>query len=273
MDTIVLMLFFVFGAIIGSFLNVVILRYRSGRTLGGRSMCFSCGHELAWPELVPIASFATQGGRCVNCRTKISWQYPLVEALTGFLFVFLYLRFGWMLMVMPAQFAVTFGYYALVSSLLVVLSVYDIKHKILPDGMTLTLAVIAFIGMFLFSGDMLAPHLPHLSMVMAGIVLPLPFACLWYVSGGKWMGLGDPKLMVGMGWLLGLYGGIAAILLAFWIGAAISLIWVLGVRIFRKKHLSIKVAIPFGPFLALSTVIVILTQTNIFSILAWFARV
>ncbi|MFA6602049.1 MAG: prepilin peptidase, partial [Candidatus Paceibacterota bacterium] len=86
MDITALVLFFIFGTIIGSFLNVVALRFNTGATLGGRSKCMSCGHQLTWKELIPVLSFLWQGGLCRNCRSRISRQYVLVELSTGLLF-------------------------------------------------------------------------------------------------------------------------------------------------------------------------------------------
>ena len=79
-------IFFIFGLIIGSFLNVVILRFNTERSFGGRSGCMSCRKKLFWYELVPLFSFLGLKGRCKNCKTKISWQYPLVEFITGLIF-------------------------------------------------------------------------------------------------------------------------------------------------------------------------------------------
>lgn len=272
MDFIISVLIFFFGAIIGSFLNVVILRYRSGRTIGGRSMCFSCGKTLTWSELVPLGSFLTQGGKCAGCRTRISWQYPAVEAITGFIFVALYFRFGYLLLGTPVLFAILFSYYAIVCSILMVLSVYDIKHKILPDRLTFLFASITFIGMFFIVNDSLVVYLPTVSHLIAGLVIPLPFAFLWMISKGKWMGLGDAKLMIGIGFLLGLSRGVAAVMIAFWIGAFVSIVMLFFTARMEKKNISLKTAIPFGPFLALATIIVLVTHIDmgtIASILTW----
>jgi leader peptidase (prepilin peptidase)/N-methyltransferase len=259
LDTILLpIIIFFFGAIIGSFLNVVILRHRSGRTLGGRSACFSCGKRLSWYELVPIGSFLSQKGKCSGCSTKISWQYPLVEALTGFLFVFLYMHFAYLLLSTPTLFLVLFGYYAVIFSLIIVLTVYDLKHKILPDEINYTFILIAFIGMFFIKGDMLVVHIPTMWQFLAGIVIPAPFACIWLVSKGKWMGLGDAKFMMGMGFLLGVASGVVAVLFAFWIGAIFGVLLIALSFITKHKGVSGKTAIPFGPFLALATAIVFL---------------
>src|SRR3989338_3567698 len=93
MITIVTILFLVLGLIIGSFLNVVIYRYNTARTLGGRSACMSCQKVLCWYELIPLISFLALGGRCKYCKTKISKQYPAVELLTGIIFASLFLKF------------------------------------------------------------------------------------------------------------------------------------------------------------------------------------
>jgi len=272
METLLGSLFFLLGAIIGSFLNVVILRFRSGRGLGGRSLCFSCGTTLTWFELVPLASFVTQKGKCITCRAKISWQYPLVEALTGLVFVLLFLRFEYVLFSVPLLFAILFAYYAFLACLLIVMSVYDMKHRVLPDGLTLTFGLAAFVGMFFLKGDALILHVPTAWHLVAGIILAAPFALLWLVSKGRWLGLGDAKLMVGMGWLLGLSAGIAALLISFWLGAIVGVVLIVITALRGRKGKGLKTALPFGPFLALSVFIVVLSQIDLQVLLAFFAH-
>ena len=254
---------FFFGAVIGSFLNVVILRYRSGRSIvSGSSICFSCSKKLQWFELIPIGSFLTQQGRCEGCNTKISWQYPLVEALTGILFLFLYFHFEYLICSTPLLFAILFAYYASIFCILLVLSVYDIKHKILPDMIVLYFVIISFIGMSFIQGDSLVLQIPNYTQFLAGIILPAPFSLMWLLSKGKWMGLGDAKFMIGIGFLLGMSAGLAAILISFWIGAIISILILICSKIIKKHSVSLKTAIPFGPFLALGTILVVLTGCN-----------
>ena len=174
LDTIFPIIIFLFGTIIGSFLNVVILRYRSGRSISsGRSICFSCGKKLCFFELVPVGSFLTQRGRCTGCQTKISWQYPIVEALTGFLFVCLYFHFQYLIVEAPLLFAILFSYYAIIFCILIVLSVYDFKHKVLPDQLVLIFTLFAFWGMFLILGDSLVLHIPSYTQFIAGVVMVL----------------------------------------------------------------------------------------------------
>lgn len=232
-------------------------------------MCFTCGQTLRWTELVPLGSFLTQGGKCSHCRTPISWQYPLVEALTGTLFVFLYFHFSFLILISTDFFStilVLFAYYGFVFCLLIVLSVYDLKHKILPDRLNALFGMVAFVGMFLIDGYRIVFHLPSLWQILAGIILPFPFVCIWMLSKGRWMGLGDPKLMIGIGFLLGLSSGITAILLSFWIGALVSILLLVGSSVFKKSRFSLQTAIPFGPFLALATLIVFLCDLDFMSI-------
>lgn len=263
-------LFFVFGSIIGSFLNVVILRYRTGRSLGGRSGCFTCGKKLSWYELIPIGSFLSQRGRCAGCRTKLSVQYPLVEALTGFLFVFLFWKFESVLYVSQATFAILFVYYGAVMAFLVILSVYDIRHKILPDQWVFLLAGLGLIGSFFIHGTTVAFALPDWEYLLAAIVLPAPFSLLWLVSKGKWMGFGDAKFMIAVGFLLGLSAGFAALLLSFWIGALVGVVLLFASRALpHHKRYSIRSAIPFGPFIALATAIVFFAGISAPDVVFW----
>ncbi len=240
---------FMFGAIIGSFLNVVSLRFNSGKTVGGRSMCMSCGKTLTWIELIPILSFLAQRGACRKCKSKISWQYPLVEFLAGALFVLILLTFP---PVTPLA-AVWTLMYIVTACILLVIAAYDAKHQIIPDQLVYTFDVIALASVFV--GTHTWFHVPHLATLLAGPVVALPFALLWAVSRGRWMGFGDAKLALGIGWLLGMGGGINAIVLAFWVGAAASVLWMLISYGKFKRAL----AIPFGPYLIIGMYIVLIS--------------
>jgi len=248
MDPLSLVLSFIFGAIVGSFLNVVALRFNTGKGLGGRSMCMSCGKTLTWKELVPIFSFMAQKGSCRKCKSKISWQYPLVEFIAGAIFVLIFMTFP------PVSIlaGITTLIQIVAAGLLLVISVYDIKHKIIPDILVYTFDGLAFVSIFI--GGSSWWHIPSISMLISGPILALPFALLWVVSKGKWMGLGDAKLVLGLGWLLGISAGINAIILAFWIAAVVSVIW-LFVTYRRFKP---RTEIPFGPYLIIGFYLVLL---------------
>ena len=259
MTTIITIIFFVFGLVIGSFLNVVILRLNTQKTFGGRSHCMSCQRQLAWHELFPLFSFILLGGRCRGCKTKISWQYPLVEFLTGIIFAGLFLKFQDVFYSNALVFAGTIAYYASMFSLLIVIAVYDIKHKIIPDVLVLVFGILAFIGLFLFSGFGFHLHIPSILEFLSGIIIALPFALLWLISRGSWMGLGDAKLAIGLGWLLGLSRVLSGVVLAFWSGAIIGLL----LLAFSKKH-GMKSEIPFAPFLVLGTILAFLFELHLF---------
>ena len=262
MTTILAIIFFIFGLIIGSFLNVVIFRLNTQKSfMSGRSKCLACQKALSWYELFPILSFIFLGGRCKGCKTRISWQYPLVEFLTGLVFACLFLKFQDVFYTSTFVFAGTMAYYAGMFSLLIVIAVYDIRHKIIPNALALVFGILAFVGLFLFSDSVFYPHLPSIWELLSGVFIALPFALLWLLSRGTWMGLGDAKLAIGLGWLLGLSRALSGIVLAFWSGAVIGLILIA----FSKKH-SMRSELPLAPFMVLGAVIAFLFELHLFPI-------
>jgi prepilin signal peptidase PulO-like enzyme (type II secretory pathway) len=260
MITILTLIFLIFGLIIGSFLNVVILRLNTERSFGGRSGCMSCMNTLSWYELIPVFSFLGLRGRCKNCKAKISIQYPIVELITGFIFAALFLKFQniFFYNTVPV-FSFTYAYYAVAFSLLLVIAVYDIRHKIIPDKLSLVLGIWSFLGLFFFSSSGFYPHIPSILELASGLIIAAPFALFWLVSSGKWMGLGDAKLAISFGWLLGLSRALSGVVVAFWVGAIVGLTLV----IFSKKH-GMKSEIPFAPYLVLGTLIAFLFELHLF---------
>ncbi|MEK9182224.1 MAG: prepilin peptidase [Patescibacteria group bacterium] len=256
MDFLILFIVFTLGAIIGSFLNVVILRYNTGESIAsGKSACFSCARSLSWHEMFPVLSFFALRGRCGGCKSKISWQYPMVEFFTGLLFLGVCLKFNLLgsevFKHLSFAFFASHFYYFAVFSILIVITVYDFKHKIIPDLFVFSFAFISLIWLVAgkATSDVASPANWDL---LAGPILALPFLLMWLLSGGRWMGLGDAKLALGMGWFLGLVSGVSAVILGFWIGAAISLILLLLQKLnLTGKNLTIKSEIPFAPFLIL----------------------
>jgi leader peptidase (prepilin peptidase)/N-methyltransferase len=269
----VIFLVFLFGTIIGSFLNVVIYRFNTGLSIAaGRSQCFSCGHALEWYELVPLFSFLIQGGKCRSCKSRISWQYPLVEFATGLLFVGIVLAYP----PLTASYLALDVFYAVIWSILVVIVVYDFRHKIIPDSLGYTFAGLSFIKLFIVITPLgFAFHAPSLLDLLAGPILFLPFFILWYVSGGRWMGLGDGKLALGIGWFLGIALGTSAIVIGFWSGALIGIALILLQRFGRKSVFHrmalflgigeriMKSEIPFAPFLIFGVLLVFLFHIDV----------
>jgi prepilin signal peptidase PulO-like enzyme (type II secretory pathway) len=261
---------FIFGAIIGSFLNVVIYRFNTGRGIGGRSMCFTCNRTLTVRELFPIFSFLFQKGRCSKCKTKLSWQYPAVELLTGLLFALSFQK------VFPMEgFIFNVPFVWIIMSILVIITVYDLRHKIIPDQFSYLFATLTFIRLFIsLNGNDIV--FPSVAVLFAGPLLALPFYLIWMVSKGRWMGLGDAKLSLGLGWFLAVYvptfsplvSNISVFLYSFWIGTAFFILVSIFGFIFKKVPvLGLKSEIPFAPFLILGLLIVFLFRYNVASLI------
>lgn len=258
--------FFILGLIIGSFLNVVIYRYNTGKSISGRSGCMSCRKKLKAYELVPVFSYLFLRGKCSGCGTRISIQYPLVELATGLLF--------WILATHIFD-SDTTNYYLLTTnylllatifSILIVICVYDIKHKIIPDGLVFAFAILAFVYQLL-NLDYSNTDLSFWLNIFSGIIFFIPFFLLWLFSEGKLIGLGDGKLVLGIGWMLGFVYGLSAIVLAFWIGALFSISLMLIIRLKGNgSHITMKTEIPFAPFLIIGFLIVFFYPIDIFNL-------
>ncbi len=234
-----LAIFLLLGLFVGSFLNVVIYRFKIGRSiLKPRSFCPNCKHILAWYDLIPVLSFVLLCGKCRYCRKRISWQYPLVELSAGLLFILFYLKSGsldWRLL-----------FNLLFVSILVVVFVYDLKHYLILDKVIVSGAVLAVIAsIFLSKPEFLYALLG--SAAAGGF-----FALLVLVSRGKWMGGGDVKLGFLIGLIVGWPSVLVSLFLAFVLGSIVGVLLI----VFHKKTL--KSAVPFGTFLAVATVTVML---------------
>ena len=264
---IVYFLTFIFGTIIGSFLNVVLCRYGTGRGLGGRSKCAITGKTLKWFELIPIVSFLIQGGRSRYSNTKISWQYPLVEFFTGLTFVFVVHKFLNLIFVKPDVFLINTLFYFSVFSILILIFVYDLRHKIIPDGFLLPLFSLSIVSLLFFSNHTCVGFsIPTLKEFLSGPVVAVPVFLLWFITRGRGMGFGDVLLLIPIGYLLGRSGGLASILLAFWVGALFGIASI----IFAGKKM--KSEIPFGPFLIIGFTLVFLYNIDMYSIANFFAK-
>jgi leader peptidase (prepilin peptidase)/N-methyltransferase len=265
---------FLLGAIVGSFINVVALRYGTKMSsLKGRSICFHCNRDLKWYELIPVFSFLFLRGKCRICKTRISPQYLLVEIITGIVFVGIFLR---QYSLWPIYGAMPHGllysvlffvYYATVFSILIIISLYDFRHKIIPDKLVYSFIALSVIKLLLF---LYCKGLPisgvDIFNLFSPFILAVPFALLWYFSEGEWIGFGDAKLVFGIGALLGLICGLSAVVLAFWLGTLWALyVWVHS-KISGHSKLGLKSEVPLAPFLILATFIIFLWHFDFFGI-------
>lgn len=233
-----------FGAIVGSFLNVLILRHGTGRTVRGRSSCASCGRKLSALDLVPIVSWISLRGRCRTCGSAISLQYPLVEAATALLFGAIG-GAGLPLILSLLSCAMV--------AVLVAISVYDIRHTIIPD-----VWVILFFALACAFSTLLGREI---AWVISGVlVCTTPLLVMWFFSHGRAMGFGDVKLAAGLGAALGPLVGIFALGFSFVLGSAFFLpvLAVSHMHTSREGALRVtmKSEVPFGPFLVVSFFIV-----------------
>lgn len=234
----------------------------------------NCNRELRWYELIPVLSFLIQSGKCRRCASRISHQYPLVELVTGLVFALIAFKFLPILYVSYSLYIFFVVFFVFVFSLLIVISVYDLRHKIIPDKLVFIFIIISFLSIFISSslfGPIFTP--PSFGSLISGPLFALPFVLLWYFSKGRLMGLGDGKLILGIGWLLGLSEGVFAIILSFWLGTIVSLLlMVLSKNLSAQAgKMNMKTEIPFAPFLIISTLITFLFNFNIFSLIKLFS--
>lgn len=239
MDLFFYLIIFLFGLIVGSFLNCVIYRLQAGGSfLRGRSYCPGCGHKLGWQDLIPLFSFLALRGRCRYCRKSISLQYPLVELAIGGLFVLIYSLIGdWGLI----------AYQMVMICFLVIIFTYDLKHYIIPDKVIYPAIGAAFL--FNILNSYVIGRQSFLEPLLAALSASAFFLAIVLVSRGRWMGVGDIKLAFLMGLILGWPQIFTALFLAFLTGAIIGV----GLIILGRKTL--KSEVPFGPFLVSGTLV------------------
>lgn len=236
---------FVFGTIFGSFYNVVGDRVADGKSIiYPPSHCPKCKHRLTPLELVPIFSYLFQGGKCKNCKCKIPLFHPLYEIFVGLLFMFSYISFGF---TGDLVIAITFV------SMLAIIIVSDYYYMIIPDeiliffGVTLALEVLLINGIDAFGISLLS------GIISFGVMFLIKLFGD-FIFKTESMGGGDIKLLFFLGFILGWPQALFSIFLGSIIGLPISLI------VLKIKNTNI---IPFGPFLALGAIIILLTQFNI----------
>lgn len=230
--------FFWLGACFGSFANVVILRLPDGKSVVfPRSHCFSCQNQIHWFDNIPIVSWFVLRGKCRKCKEKISFRYPSVELLTGILFSAIYVLYGWSF----TGFELT-----LFAFCLVVVSVIDLDHMILPDVFTLSGIVIGLLGALLNAEREFMDAI--MGVLFGGGFFWLIAYLYIVIRKVEGLGGGDIKLLAWIGAVLGWMSIPYVILVASILGSVVGLLVAL------KKGTSLKTVIPFGPFLSLAAI-------------------
>lgn len=244
-SSIYLFIISVFGLIIGSFINVCVYRIpRDESVVKPRSHCPSCGNLIRWFDNIPVFSYLLLGGKCRHCRTHISLQYPLIELLTGVLFLFIGMKFPFQ-PVLPLYLYFTF--------VLVVISGIDYSCQIIPDVFSYSLLAAGLLFSFLNAslGDTLPARLINASLgtlAGGGILWIIGFAAQKAI-GQEAMGGGDIKLLAGIGAVIGWH----KIFSTLFIGSLVASI--VGLSLIAMKRMKRREYIPFGPFLAFASYI------------------
>jgi leader peptidase (prepilin peptidase) / N-methyltransferase len=240
-----------FGLCIGSFLNVVIYRLPLGQSLATPpSRCRTCGYSLRWFDNIPVLSWVSLRGRCRQCGTRVSWQYPVVELVTGALFVLVV----WLTPVGPLM-----ASRLLLVCILIALFGIDLEHQILPNSITLPAIAI---GVLL---SLIAP--PGWKDALIGVVLGggILYAIAWgyYLwRREEGMGMGDVKMLAMIGAFLGWKAVLVTLVLSSFAGAFI------GLGLMAVQRGTMKYALPFGTFLAIGAVVAMFVGEPL---IAWYA--
>lgn len=226
------LIIFLYGIVIGSFLNVLIYRLpKKENIVTTRSHCMNCGYQLKWYDLVPIFSFLALGGRCRKCKTRISVQYPFIEALNGILYLIIFIRFGM---------SVDSLLYCLLFSALLTLSVIDFRTYEIPVGINV---FILLLGLVRVVADW-----SNWSDYLIGFLAVSIFLYLIYiVTHGRGIGGGDVKLMA----VCGLVLGWKLVVLGFFLGCIIGSIC----HLIRMKVSDADHVLAMGPYLSVGVMI------------------
>lgn len=228
------LLFVLLGLAVGSFGNVLLVRLKSGESLGGRSHCISCHRTIPWYDLLPVVSYVILRGRCRKCHTHISLQYPLVEFGSAVLFL--------LALTLHRQDLLLAGALAVLFSFLFFACVFDARHQHIPDLFTAVIALAALV-IVLWQGTLFRSLL--------GATWPLVwFGGQWALSRGRWVGAGDVLLAAILGFWLGMEGAVTMIVLSYMVGAIV----VTALLVFRRLSLHQK-RVAFVPFLATASLL------------------
>lgn len=256
-----LVISFIYGTLIGSFLNVLILRLPQGRSAGGRSECMTCKRQLTAWDLIPVISYFSLRGKCRGCSSPISPRYFIIELITGLLFALT------LFILSPVS---SFDYVVLlrvwfILAVLIVVFVIDLEHYLILDkviypaaifilGLNIVLDILNGASFWTLSGYTIGGLLA--ALISFGF-----FFSLWFVSKGKWIGFGDVKFMILLGLALAWPNIWVGLFVSFILGGVIGT----GLLLFGNKNMQSK--LPLGTFLAVGTVVGLLWGDQL---LTWY---
>ncbi len=237
MDSIFYIFAGVFGLIIGSFLNCLAWRLHTKESLNGRSHCRDCSKMIAWYDNIPLLSFLLLRGRCRHCQAKISWQYPIVEALTGLLFFLAALNHPFNYLILARDWFFI--------SVFIVIFIMDARWYIIQDRVSLPPVIVAL-------AFNLALGFSWLNLLISATIGTGFFLAQFLISRGRWIGGGDIRLGLLLGVCLGWPYIMAAIFLGYCFGA------IVGVALLASKRKKWGSMLPLGTFLSAAAIIILL---------------
>ena len=245
----------ILGALWGSFANVCIIRMPQGKgVVVGRSFCVKCNKKIQWFDNIPIISYLLLKFKCRNCKTKISFQYFLVETISLINFLVLYLIFG---------ISLTTLFLIILSVVFLIIFFIDLKHYIIPNSLTYSMMILGFVKSFDPNLDPIFPN--FLNSLIGGL---LGYGIIWSIiyfyrqfKKKEGMGLGDAKLFA----VIGFWFGWISIPFVIFLSSIIALLSVLPDLLRSSKKLSSQ--IPFGPFIILGTIFYLVFQDNFVKLL------
>lgn len=247
---------FLFGLIIGSFLNCLIWRLHKKEGLLNRSYCPKCKKQITWYDNIPVLSFVMLKGKCRQCGKAISWQYPAVELAAGLLFVLAF-YLNYKLQITNYELIIKLSRDFFLISVMIVVFIYDLRWYLILDIITLPACLIMLIFNLILGFNLW-------NLLISGIIGGSFFLIQFIISRGKWIGGGDIRLGLLIGLALGWPGVLAAIIISYFIGSIVGM----GMILTDKKQWGSEV--PLGVFLAVGTIIILFWQEQI---LNWYLNI
>lgn len=252
---------FIFGASIGSFVQVIASRLHVAPIMKGRSKCLSCGEALRASDLVPVISYLWLRGKCRHCKSVYGVSALVVEVLFGVTFVVLYQ------LIIKDQVSLLVSllwlvYYTVLFGTLGVMALYDRAHSYIPS-----MFLYGYLALTAIMYCMRIVNDPHVLTMVSPVFVAMPFLLVWLITRGRGLGFGDVILFFGVGMFFDSLQGLAVLMVSVWLGAIVGIY----IKYISKQRLSGTTAIPFVPFIVIGFLIVLFTDIDIFSIAMSFS--